>query len=300
MAGDVLNNDPRQTIPQETRTRVIEAARKLGYQPFAPARLLRLGKSNIVLVVSRESVIYPGISQVIEHLATALAQMGFSLVWQFGYSAEAEQLAANLAPAAVVALVDETDLITLTSLQRFMAPIITLANHEWANAGPRAQVEYLLGQGQRPIVYAAIEKPQLAHLIRRRQEIVGQTCREHGLPEPRSITIPQERAEARQAVADLLAVQPLPFAICAYNDEVALAGLAALYDLGIAVPDQVSVIGHDDIPMAQLSVPPLTTIGIEASDLVKRLIASVVSVCQGGAVLEPPTLKARVVVRGSA
>ncbi|HJT56940.1 MAG TPA: LacI family DNA-binding transcriptional regulator [Ktedonobacteraceae bacterium] len=278
----------------------MEVARKLGYQPFAPARLLRRGKSNIVLVVSRESVIYPGISLVIEQLATALAKIDFSLVWQFGYSTDDEHLAANLAPAAVVALVDETDIPTLASLQRFMAPIITLANHDWANAGPRAQVEYLLGQAQRPIVYAATEKLPLEHINRQRCEIVRQTCREHGLPEPRIVTISEEREKARQAVADLIAVQPLPFAICAYNDEVALAGLAALYDLGIAVPEQVSVIGHDDIPMAQLSVPPLTTIGIEASDLLERLIASVVSVCQGGPVLEPPPLKARVVVRGSA
>lgn len=47
----VLNNDPRQSIPEETRARVLEVARKLGYQPYAPARMLRSGKSKLVLMV---------------------------------------------------------------------------------------------------------------------------------------------------------------------------------------------------------------------------------------------------------
>jgi hypothetical protein len=76
-------------------------------------------------------------------------------------------------------------------------------------------------------------------------------------------------------------VQPLPFAICAFNDEMALAALAALPDLKIAVPDAVRVIGHDNMMIAELSIPPLTTIGLETPDLVERLIASVLSVCQG-------------------
>jgi DNA-binding LacI/PurR family transcriptional regulator len=74
-------------------------------------------------------------------------------------------------------------------------------------------------------------------------------------------------------------ISPLPFVICAFNDEVALAALAALSDLKIAVPDAVLVIGHNKTMIAELSIPPLTTIGRETPDLVERLIASVLSVC---------------------
>src|SRR5258705_316744 len=94
----VLNNDQRQTITAETRARVVEAAKKLGYQPYAPARLLRSGKSKIVLVVWQEQVIEIAISQLVETLARAVAQEGYSLVWQIGFSAEQELLAANLSP----------------------------------------------------------------------------------------------------------------------------------------------------------------------------------------------------------
>jgi DNA-binding LacI/PurR family transcriptional regulator len=295
----VLNNDPRQSIPEETRAKVMEAARKLGYQPYAPARSLRSGKSKIVLVVWQESVVEAAISRMIEELAAAVAKVGFSLVWQIGFSSEQEHLSANLAPAVVVGLVDRTD-AALTSLQRFHAPIVTLGNHNWINAGTRAQMAYLLQQGPRPIVYAATEKPQLQHFSRSRQEAVQQICHEHGLPEPRVLTVSQTREKARQALEDLLAVQSPPFAICAYNDDVAFATLAALSDLNIAVPEAVSVIGVDNTMIAELSIPPLTTIGIETPNLTEHLIASVLSACQGGPVLEIGPLQTKVVVRASA
>ncbi len=297
----VLNNDPRQSIPQETRARVLEAARKLGYQPYAPARALSLGKSNIVLVVWRESFVEGPISQFIEHLAAAVAQIGFSLLWQIGFSPEQEHLAANLAPAVVIGVMDETDAAAVASLQRFHAPVVLLPYHGGIAMGTRAQMEYLLQLGRRPIVYAATEKPQLQHLCRARQEVVQQMCRDHGLPEPRVVTVSQTRERARQAIADLLAVQPPPFAMCAYNDEVAFAALAALSDLNIAVPEAVSVIGHDNTMIAELSIPPLTTIAIEGPDQAQSLIASIVSVCQGGSpVLETGSLQAKVIVRASA
>src|ERR1700736_4246338 len=103
----VLNNDPRQRIPEETRTRVLEAARQLGYQPYAPARSLALGMSKIVLVVWQESSVDGPLSQFIEVLAAAVAKIGFSLVWQIGFSPDQEHLSTNLAPAVVIGVVDE-------------------------------------------------------------------------------------------------------------------------------------------------------------------------------------------------
>ena len=98
-------------------------------------------------------------------------------------------------------------------------------------------------------------------------------------------------------VADLLTMLPPPFAICAFNDEVALA---ALCDLTIAVPEAVTVIAHDNIPLAEMSIPPLTTVCQETLDFAERLIASGISVCQGGSVLDTSVFNAKVVVRASA
>ena len=296
----ILNNDPRQSIPEETRAKVLDAVRDLDYQPYAPARSLRLGKSKIVLVVWQQLAVESGISQVIGELTAATAEMGYSLVWQMGFSPEGQHLVSNLTPAVVVALIDAVDTAGMASLQRFKAPIVTLAGRDWFNSGPRLQVEYLLKHGSRPIIFAATEKPQLQTMCQSRLDIVRRTCIAHGLPVPRSITIPQRREKARQAMADLLAVQPLPFALCAFNDEVAMITIAALSDLNIRVPKDVSIIGHDNAPLSEFTNPPLTTIGVTSLDLSERLIAGVISILEGGPALETISLSAEVVVRDSA
>ncbi len=295
----VLNNDPRQTIPEETRAKVLEAAQKLDYQPYAPARSLRLGKSKIVLVVYPELVLESSISHMIEELTAATAELGYSLVWQMGFSPEGQHLAANLTPAVIVALVDAADTPAMDNLRRFKAPIVTLAGRNWFDSGPRLQVEHILERGSRPIVYAATEKPQLQTMNQARLRIVQQTCAKHGLPEPRVVTMPQRREKARRAMADLLAVQPPPFALCAFNDDVAMVALAALSDLSIAVPEAVSIIGHDNTQLSEFTIPPLTTIGVTSLDLSERLIAGVISILQDGPVLETISLRAEVVVRAS-
>src|SRR4051812_3049509 len=66
----VLNNRPGQSIPEETRRRVLEAARSLDYQPHALARALAAGRSDIVLLAISEVPIGSGISRFIERLGT--------------------------------------------------------------------------------------------------------------------------------------------------------------------------------------------------------------------------------------
>lgn len=295
----VLNNDPRQTIPEETRERVLAAANKLGYQPYAPARSLRLGTSNIILVVWAETVVEASFVPAIEALAEAVGKIGFSLLWQLGFSPDQEQLSANLSPALIVALVDTTNPTVMTSLQRFGAPIISIGGEHFLQQGARAQAEHLFEQQHGPVVYAATSKPQLQMMNQVRQEAVRQVCQEKGQTEMKILKLPQNRHLAVQTVADFLKEQKPPFSICAYNDDVALAALAALSDLGIQVPGQVRVIGHDNTGIAELSIPPLTTIGLETPDFGQRLIASVMSVCQGGPILDSGTFRAKVIVRST-
>jgi len=88
----------------------------MGSSGWAAARLLRTGKSKVVLVAWQESVIESGISRVLEDMAGAVAKLGFSLVWQIGFSPEHEQLAANLAPAVVVWLGDDSNTASVINM----------------------------------------------------------------------------------------------------------------------------------------------------------------------------------------
>src|SRR5207302_4326032 len=76
----VLNGAPNQVISEQTRQRVIEAAQRLGYAPYAPARALRSGRSDVVLFLIPEWPIGTAIASLIEHLSSRLADAGLTLV----------------------------------------------------------------------------------------------------------------------------------------------------------------------------------------------------------------------------
>ena len=296
----VLNNTPGRTIPEETRARVLAAARKLDYHPYAPARSLRSGKSKIVLVAWPYGVAETGFSEFIEALTAAVSAISFSLVTQIGYSPENNDLAVNLSPAVVVGLMLEYDPAIVASLQRFNVPLILAGNPDQPEKGPSLQVEYLLQQGKRQIVFAATEKPALQSLCQKRLEVVRATCQAYDLLEPRVVVVPESRPKARQILADLLAELPPPLGICAFNDDVAFPVLAALVDLKVAVPGDVSVIGHDNSKIGEFCYPALTTISLESPEFMDGFIANIVAVCQGGPLLENAIPHPKVVARASA
>jgi DNA-binding LacI/PurR family transcriptional regulator len=296
----VLNNTPGRTIPEETRARVMAAIRKLDYRPYAPARSLRSGKSKIVLAAWPYGVAESRFSEFIEALNDAVSEIGFSLVTQIGFSPENHDLATNLSPAVVVGLMLEYDPAVIASLERFQVPLILAGAPELPEEGPGLQVEYLLKRGNRRIVFAATEKPALQSVCQKRLEIVQTACRINNIPVPRVIVIPESRPKARQILDDLLVVQPPPFGVCAFNDDVAFPVLAALADLNISVPEAVSVIGHDNSKIGEFCYPPLTTISHDAPEFIEQFIANIISVCQGGTNIEFPVPHPKVVVRTSA
>jgi DNA-binding LacI/PurR family transcriptional regulator len=80
--GFVLSNDPHQSISPATREKVQQAARRLSYQSFAPARQLRTGRSSIVLLVIQTIHIAPIYAYIVEPLARELSTHGLNLLWQ--------------------------------------------------------------------------------------------------------------------------------------------------------------------------------------------------------------------------
>jgi DNA-binding LacI/PurR family transcriptional regulator len=90
-------------------------------------------------------------------------------------------------------------------------------------------------------------------------------------------------------------------AVCAYNDEVALAVLAGVRLAGLRAPEDLAVIGVDDIPAARLADPPLTTVTTDQAAVAVHLAASVVDAIVGKqTALEKPLDAVAVVARASA
>ena len=108
-----------------------------------------------------------------------------------------------------------------------------------------------------------------------RLEGVRQTCADLGLAEPVVQPVPLDPAEAAEAVRAWHDADPTVTGIAAYNDEVALAVLAGARRRGLEVPGDLAVIGVDDLPVAALSRPSLTTVRADLEAMSRYIADSI-------------------------
>jgi LacI family transcriptional regulator len=123
---------------------------------------------------------------------------------------------------------------------------------------------------------------------------------EHGHPRPADhvVTGPPTVTAGAAAVRELLARHPEITAVFAFNDLLAIGAVRALRAAGHRVPDDVAVVGYDDITMAALLDPPLTTVHTDKYELGRTLL-EVLGRRMDGHAAEHRLLSPRLVVRGS-
>jgi DNA-binding LacI/PurR family transcriptional regulator len=287
----VLNATPNQSIPEETRRRVLQAAEELGYTPYAPARALRSGRSDVVLFLIPEWPIGPAIARLVEDLTVALTAHRLTLVVH-AHPRSARpiiDLWKAIAPAAVInhqALNDDE----VRATRRANIPVVTPRfGFDGAETGAggtfagfqrwigRVQAQHLAATGHHRIGYALPDDDRLAAFAGPRLEGVRQACTELGLDGPVAQTVALDAASAARAVRHLSPVT----GICAYNDEVALAVLAGMRAGRLVAPDDIAVVGVDDTPAAALTFPALTTVATGMSTLGQYLATAVAHALDG-------------------
>ncbi|WP_432194293.1 LacI family DNA-binding transcriptional regulator [Streptomyces sp. bgisy027] len=294
----VLNDSPHQKIPETTRQRVRDAAARLGYAPSAAARSLRRGRSDIVLGLLPDWPIEHVLGRLVQQLTTALADHKLTfLVHSAAHPARPlREVWKALTPAAVLALdaFPEAE----AGAMRAAGIEVVMAVHGSVRSGHgsplvseepigAAQARYL-GRAHRRLGYACPDLARLGVLARPRLDGVREVCAELGLPEPDVRTVPVEPDGAVEAVKAWLAADPPVTGVCAFNDDVALAILAALRSLGLRAPADLAVIGVDDIPGAALAQPPLTTILRDTEVIARGLARRIVDTLDGAQVPTDP------------
>jgi DNA-binding LacI/PurR family transcriptional regulator len=299
----VLNSTPGQTIPEETRRRVLEAAKKLDYRPRASARSLAAGRSDVVLLALPGVPISANLSRFIEQLAAALAEHGLSLVTHLseGHGRPLADLCAAVDASAVVSLIP-FDEETTEALHRAGAEVVLgtggPARTELQEIG-RLQAQHLVSLGRSRIGYALPEEHPTTFRVQERLRGVEAACVEHGLPEPVALEVAMNGESAARAVDQWTAASVT--AVCAYNDETALAVLAGMHLRGLRAPDDIAVIGVGDIPAAQVSIPPLTSIGFDYEETGRELAQVILDSLAGGTpTLQNGVNRPRLVRRASA
>ena len=289
----VLNDTPRQTISEGTRGRVLSAAAALGYAPSAAARTLRTGRSDVVLCLLPDWPIGDEVGALLSHLSSAFARRGLTFVVHPA-SRDDRPIAEvwkALTPAAVLAFGDLSDLTEeeIAAMRAAgVAPVVPLAGGSSAARGEldpaqqlvgRLQARHLAGLGHERLGYAYPDDERLRFFADPRLAGVRAGCAEAGLAEPAVVTVPLSAAGGAEAVRAWRAAGVT--AVCAYNDEVALAVLAGVRRAGLTAPGDLAVIGVDDIPVARLADPPLTTVTTDQAAVAAHLAVSVVDALAG-------------------
>lgn len=272
------------SVSEKTRARVLEAAERLAYRPNAIARSLTAGRTDLVGVVMGQ-LDGPFEPYLFERLTLGLARLGKQPLLVRGDPAD------ELAGASMAALDYQVDAVVVTAgtvsqasvraIRSLGVPMLIYGRAVSDDGvdsiccdntlGARLVAEALVAAGHRRIAYIA-GRPSAFSEIERRASF---TCAlaEHGL-KPVGIGHGNYSYDSgyREALA-LLSATPRPEALFCGNDAMAFGAIdAARSGLGLRVPEDISVIGFDDVPMAAWPSFNLTTVRNPVDEVVSTLI----------------------------
>lgn len=266
-----------QHVSPQMRTRVQAALDELDYRPNLLAHGLRKGRTGIIaLLVPEISVSYFG--ELAHEIVERAAQLGTTvLIDETGGPPSREVELVDVAAQSrwVDGLLLSSlglDEQALTGL-RSSVPLVLLgertANSTFDHVGidnaqaARTAVEHLIDQGRRRIAaVGGSDHPDDATACLRVRGYRAALI-EAGILVPDGFYAPTpsySRRSGSAAVRDLLAGDQAPDALLCFNDELALGALHELHAQGVRVPEDVSVVGFDDVQAAQFSIPALTSV----------------------------------------
>ena len=280
----VLNERVDVKIPRETRQRVVEAAAELGYSPNVSARRLAGGRSHVIALVLRQSPEQVAsdavLAETLRGLSSAARAGGFRVMVELlepdgADSSYSALLRAQHADGLIISG-PRSDDPSLRELVRDEFPVViqgSLADVRVQSvdvdnvAGARGAVEHLLALGHRRI--ACITNARLVYTAAQ-ERLAGytQALTSAGIRIERELIAEADfdAPSGHVAMAELIGRTTFDAAFVA-SDVVALGAIGALREAGLKVPDDVSIVGFDDIPLAAYFDPPLTTVRLPAFEL---------------------------------
>ncbi|MDL9979228.1 LacI family DNA-binding transcriptional regulator [Microbacterium sp. ASV49] len=305
----VVNGSPR--VDPATRARVEAAMAELDYRPHRAARALRTGRSQTIGLVAA-TLATVGNSRMLQAVADAAASRGYALVvvtlGAAGSIGEAfVQLREQGVDGAIV-LNEATRLVQDAAIPAELALVVVDAPPGSAfggaarvgvvetdhAGGARAAVEHLFALGHSTVHHIA--GPEGSFAAAERERGWRDALAEAGVEAPEVVHGDWSSASGFVASASL----PVDAtAVFAANDQMALGALRALTEAGRRVPDDISVVGFDDIADAADYRPPLTTVRQDFDTLGERALALLVASIETDAEPAFETVPAPLVVRSS-
>ncbi|CAM3816014.1 LacI family DNA-binding transcriptional regulator [Alicyclobacillus pomorum] len=304
-----LRNNPR--VKESTRRRVLEVARQLQYRPNGIARDLKTRRTETICILLHDlgGPFYSEIIRGVQDIATSKGYNTIASGSLGGRNGSAVRLLSERRVDGVIVLAPDVDDETIVTAAGPDLPVIVLDRELTADyvysvrvdneQGGYQVTKHLLELGHRRIVFISGPADTLDSELRYRGYV--KAMKEFSAPESKRFDyMGGFTEEGGYVVGKVMSAQPiLPDAVFASNDEMAIGLLKAFSEKGIRVPDDVAIVGFDNIRIAEYVQPPLTTVrqpmyemGSVAAQLLFQALA-------GNFELQPVRLATELVVRQS-
>ncbi len=267
-------NDNR-FVSEAVKAKITAAIAELNYAPSALARSLKINQTRTIGMLLTASS-NPFYSEVVRGVERSCYERGYSLVLcntegdEHRMNRSLETLLQKRVDGLLI-MCTESHLPSADILNRY--PTIPSVMMDWSPfegdsdiiqdnslLGGEMATRYLIERGYRRI--ACIAGPQDKTPARLRLEGFKQAMAQAELPLPASCIVSGdfEFQGGYNAMNQLLTLDPLPEAVFTSNDAMAVGVYHALYQAGLSVPQDIAVVGYDDIELARYMTPPLTTV----------------------------------------
>ncbi len=270
----VINGDP--DVSEDTRRLITEVISEHNYQPNMAARALAAGRTSVIGLVIPTGVSQlftdPYFPMLIQGVSSGCNAKDYSVML---WLAEPEYERRTISKILYNGLVDGvivssmcTDDPILKALEESQFPFLTIGRHPTNENihyvdvdncdGARLAVLHLLRLGRKRIGAITGPKDMIPGMDRYRG--YAQALREHGILTRPELVVEGDFTDDGGYYAARRLLEAHPDAIFAASDDMAQGALRALFEAGLRVPQDVSLIGFDDIPFARMTRPTLTTV----------------------------------------
>jgi LacI family transcriptional regulator len=308
----VINGLPG--VREKTAARVRRAIAEMNYVPNQNARSLRVGRTRLFgLIVS--DINNPFFPELIDAFEALAAGQGIEVIFTHTnydprrfHSCIQRMVERNV--DAIAVMTSEVEEEALQQAVMAGVPLVLMNQRELVgkypnilveySAGFREALEYLLSLGHRDIGFIA--GPLSLNSAQGREEAFKVALKSHGLHvRAKWIATGDMRVEGgRAAMEKLLSCSPRPTAVLATNDLMAVGALQAAHAANVRVPKEMSIIGFDDIPIASMVHPALSTIRHPRNEVAARAFACLQQILKGEEAVDGVPVQPHLVIRNSA
>jgi LacI family transcriptional regulator len=299
-------------VSEATKVKVLEAVRALRYSPNFGARAMAARRTNTIgaIIPTMENAIF---ARGLQAFQDELRQHGFTmLVASTSYSAEIEeeQIKALVSRGADALLLIGHE--RSAEIYKFLDAqgIPYIATWAFDPAFKRPSVGFDNAAAMQKLATTAIEfghkqmamiSAETAHNDRAKGRLVGvQNAMKMAGLDPDSLIFAETSysiENGERAVEQVMQARPRPTVVFCGNDVLAVGALRRAAKLGLNVPGDVSITGFDDLELAQIAQPPLTTVHVPHREMGRRAALALVGMVKDGVPLESLELEANLVLR---